>query len=113
MSFDFEVYRDDWSEDDPHANFKAEVAAYSVQDPMPTLENLSSATGVPIPSLIRYILVKYTASGADALLTMPLMVVEQMAQQLAQAEKTGTTEAKIAAYDALRQIVEWLRLGES
>ncbi len=58
-------YRDTWEEDDPHANFKADVALYSQMDPLPTLENLSAATGVPIPSLVRYVLVKYAASAAD------------------------------------------------
>ena len=31
---------------DPHANFKAEVAAYTAQDPMPTIYRLSELTGI-------------------------------------------------------------------
>jgi hypothetical protein len=63
-------YVDSWETDDPHANFKEEVALYSIADPLPTLENLSKDTGIPVPALIRYILVKYTASGSEAVLAM-------------------------------------------
>ena len=50
---DLYPYRDQWAEDDPHANFKAEVAQYSALDPLPTLENLSRATGIPKSRLSR------------------------------------------------------------
>lgn len=33
-------------------------------DPLPMLEVLSQDTGIPLPCLIRYVLVKYAASGA-------------------------------------------------
>lgn len=105
-------YRDHWEENDPHANFKADVAAYSVVDPLPTLENLSKATGIPVPALIRYILVKYTASGADALLHLPPLVFQQMQEQIDRAEAADTDAARLAAYAALRQIVGWLGLGQ-
>ena len=36
-------YRDTWPADDPHANFKSEVALYTTTDPLPTLERLSSS----------------------------------------------------------------------
>lgn len=104
-------YQDSWPEDDPHANFKAEVAQYSELDPLPTLENLSRATGIPVPCLARYILVKYTVSGAEALLTMTPVVFRQMEQHLEKAEMTGTDAARLAAYEALRQMIGWLSLG--
>lgn len=106
-------YTDSWPADDPHANFKADVAAYTAADPLPTLENLSKATGVPVPCLVRYVLVKYAASGADALLTMSPIVVQQMADHVAKAETAGTEAARLAAYDALRQMIRWLQLGEA
>ena len=59
-------YRDTWPADDPDANFKAEVACYTSADPLPTLENLSRNTGIPVGCLARYILVKWTASGSEA-----------------------------------------------
>ena len=101
-------YRDAWDEHDPHANFKAEVALYSQMDPLPTLENLSRATGVPVPSLVRYVLVKYAASGSDALLAMTPVVLRQMQEQIDKAESAGTDAARLDAYQALRQIVAWL-----
>lgn len=106
-------YTDSWPADDPHANFKADVAAYTAADPLPTLENLSKATGVPVPCLVRYVLVKYAASGADALLSMSPIVVQQMADHVAKAEATDTDAARLAAYAALRQMINWLQLGEA
>lgn len=105
-------YQDTWDERDPHANFKAEVALYSRANPLPTLENLSRATGVPVPSLIRYILVKYTASGAEALLAMGPLALRQMEAHIEKAEAAATDEAKLAAYEALRRMIAWLRAGE-
>jgi hypothetical protein len=104
-------YTDSWEEQDPHANFKADVAHYTVVDPLPTMEGLSQTTGIPVPCLIRYVLVKYAASNADALLTMGPLVIHQMEQQIAAAEADGREEARLKAYEALRQIVSWLRAG--
>ena len=103
-------YKDTWEDDDPHANFKEEVALYSMVDPLPTLENLSKDTGIPVPALIRYILVKYTASGSDAVLAMTPYVLRQMQGHIDKAEAANTTEAQLAAYDALRQMIYWLML---
>ena len=104
-------YQAEWDENDPHANFKADVATYTVADPLPTLENLSKATGVPVPCLVRYVLVKYAASGADALLAMTPIVLRQMEQHVEKAETADTTAARLEAYTALRQMVAWLRVG--
>jgi hypothetical protein len=104
-------YEDSWEEDDPHANFKEEVALYSVIDPLPTLENLSKDTGIPIPALIRYILVKYTASGSDAVLAMTPYALRQMQDHVDKAENADTDEARLAAYEALRQMISWLAMG--
>jgi len=105
------AYTDTWEEHDPLANFKADVAHYTVVDPLPTVEGLSRSTGIRVPCLIRYILVKYAASNADALLAMGPLVIHQMEQQIAAAEADGTDRARLKAYDALRQIVSWLRAG--
>jgi hypothetical protein len=104
-------YTDSWEELDPHANFKAEVAHYTVVDPLPTIEGLSRYTGIPVPCLIRYILVKYAASNAEALLAMGPLVLHQMEQHIAAAEADGSDSARLKAYDALCQIVSWLRAG--
>ncbi len=104
-------YQDQWKADDPHVNFKADVALYTVADPLPTLENLSLATGIPVVCLARYVLVKYTASGTDALLSMTPIVLQQMEQQFEKAEAADTDAARLEAYTALRQMVTWLRIG--
>lgn len=104
-------YTDSWEENDPHANFKADVAHYTVIDPLPTIEGLSQNTGIPVPCLIRYILVKYATSNADALLAMGPLVIHQMEQKIAAAEAEGSDQARLQAYEALRQIVSWLRVG--
>ena len=93
---------------DVHANFRAEVACYTAADPMPTLHNLSELTGVPVDQLIRYVLVKYAASGSDALLSLDPIVFRQMREQIAKAEAAGSDEARLRAYEALRQIIAWL-----
>ncbi len=97
--------------EDPHANFKAEVACYAAADPMPALGNLSAETGIPVDQLIRYVLVKWTASGAEALLTMGPIVFEQMSQHITLAEDEGTDAAKLRAYESLRAMVAWLAAG--
>ncbi len=94
--------------EDPHANFRAEVDCYTAADPMPTLENLSRLTGIPVERLVRYVLVKYAASSADALLSMDPIVFRQMRERIDRAEVEGTDAAKLSAYDALKQIVAWL-----
>ena len=94
-----------------HANFIAEVEAYSKTDPMPTLRNLSASTGIPVDKLVRYVLVKWASSGSEALLAMRPIVFQQMQAHVARAEEAGTDEAKLRAYDALRGMILWLAAG--
>lgn len=101
-------YRDTWPADDRHANFKAEVACYTAADPFPTLENLSKGTGIPVDSLIRYVLVKYAASGSEAILAMEPIVFRQMKEHVRKAEDDGSEAAKLRAYTALRDMISWL-----
>lgn len=107
---DLPRYKGVWNEDDPHGNFKAEVANYTVVDPLPTLETLSQVTGIPVPCLIRYVLVKWAGSGAEALLEMSPIVLQQMQDHMVQAEAEGTDAARLKAYHALREMVAWLAL---
>jgi hypothetical protein len=66
---------------------------------------------VPVPCLIRYVLVKYAASGADALLAMGPLVLRQMQDHIDTAEAAGDDASRLKAYEALRQIVSWLQAG--
>ncbi len=107
-------YRGEWPPDDPHANFKAEVACYTAADPLPTMENLSRLTGIPVGSLIRYVLVKYAASGSEAsmaLMAQDPIVFRQMREHVERAEEDGCDEAKLKAYAALKEIIAWLGAG--
>jgi hypothetical protein len=105
---DLKPYRDRWPSDDPYANFKAEVACYTAADPLPTLENLSALTGIPVDCLVRYVLVKYAASGSEALMAMGPIVFQQMRDHVTRAEQEGSDEAKLKAYTALKEMIAWL-----
>ncbi len=108
---DMQPYRDLWPRDDPHANLKAEVACYTAADPLPTIENLSRMTGIPVGCLVRYVLVKYAASGSEASMAMMAqdpIVFRQMREQIARAEADGGDAAKLKAYGALKEIIAWL-----
>jgi hypothetical protein len=51
-----------------HSDFAAQVAAARLQDPHPTLRNLSAFTGVAVEDLEHYALVKFVAAGSEAIL---------------------------------------------
>jgi uncharacterized protein DUF6027 len=103
-----EPYQAMWPADDPNADFRSKVAEYSHLDPLPTLENLSHSTGIPVGSLARFVLVRYCTSGSDALLEMGPRVVHQMDEIIQQAEATNTDAARLDAYRALKAIMAWL-----
>ena len=103
-----EPYQASWPPDDPNAEFRSRVAEYSRLDPLPTLENLSRSTGIPIGSLARFVLVRYCTSGSDALLEMGPRVVHQMDEIIQQAEAVNTDAARLDAYRALKAIMSWL-----
>jgi hypothetical protein len=79
-----------------------------VADPLPTLENLSKGTGIPVECLIRYVLVKWASSGSEALMAMGPIVFRQMQEHVEAAEADGGDAAKLKAYQALKEMVEWL-----
>ena len=110
---ELQPYRASWSADDPHANFKAEVACYTAADPLPALENLSRQTGIPVGCLIRYVLVKYAASASEALLAMEPIVFRQMREHIRKAEDAGTDAAKLEAFAALKKMTAWLAITEA
>jgi hypothetical protein len=98
-----------WAEDDPDANFKADVALYTMLDPLTTLETLSRSTGIPVGALARYVLARWASAGSESLLSAGPSIIERMWATVSDAEAAGTTEARLAAYDVVRQMVAWLR----
>ena len=105
-----ETYTTHFSQDDKDANFKHDVATYSKLDPMPPLDRMSRNLDIPVGALVRYVLARWTTSGSDALLEVGPLVVRQMWDLIKQAEEEGTEEARLKAYDGLRQMVAWLTI---
>ena len=105
-----EQYTGEWSDDDRDANFKAEVAEYTRNDPLPTLERLSANTGIPVGALVRYVLVRWAGEGSEALLALGPRLVERLWAVVEAAEAEDSDEARLRAYDTLRQMISWLRV---
>ena len=97
--------------DDPHGNFKREVAAGALIDPLPTLQNLADYVGIPVGAVARHALVKWVSAGSDALLEVGPEWVRRLSQPVARAEAAGTDEARLAAYEELRGMLGWLAAG--
>ena len=110
-----EPWDGEWADDDRDANFKSDVVLYAHSDPLATLDNLGSALGIPVGGLVHYVLARWASAGSAALLEIGPSMVNRMWEQVEQAEAAGTTAARLAAYDSLRQMLSWLRipLGES
>lgn len=99
-----------WADDDPDANFKADVALHAVADPLATITGLSENIGVPVGALCRYVLVRWASEGSAGLLELGPHMVERLAAVCDAAEDAGTDAARLAAYVQLRQMLAWLRL---
>jgi Family of unknown function (DUF6027) len=99
-----------WADGDPDANFKSDVALYAHTDPMATVDNLASALGIPPGAVVRYVLAKWASGGSGGLLELGPSMVHRLWEPIRAAEETGTDEARLAAYDQLRQMISWLRL---
>lgn len=106
---ELQPYGGAWDDADRDGNFKAAVAEWTVQDPLPTFRTLSANTGIPVGALVRYALVRWAAEGSEALLYLGPRNVERLWGVVQQAEAEGTDEAKLAAFEQLRQMLSWLR----
>lgn len=98
-----------WAEDDPDANFKADVAVYAHADPLETLRGMSANVGIPVGALARYVLARWATEGTGGLLELGPRMVERLWAAVEAAEADGSDEARLAAYDTLRQMLSWLR----
>ena len=103
-----EEYHGPWDPNGPNANFRQEVEASSLADPIPTLEGMSANLGIPVGAIARYVLVKWAASGSEGLMQLGPLAVRQMTDIVARAEREGTEEARLAAYHALAKMLSWL-----
>lgn len=99
-----------WDDDDPDANFKADISAYSHLDPLVTLANLATSIDVPVGALVHYVLAKWATEGSGGLLELGPRMARRLREPFVKAEAAGTDDARLAAYDEVRQLVEWLNL---
>ncbi|MGI9622254.1 MAG: DUF6027 family protein [Acidimicrobiales bacterium] len=99
-----------WPADDPDANFKSDIASYSHLDPLATLETLGSAIDVPVGALVHYVLAKWATEGSGGLLELGPRMARRLREPFDRAEASGTDEARLEAYDEVRQIVGWLNV---
>ncbi len=95
-------------ETDKDANFKQQVAMYTLADPMPTIETMSRNLGIPVGAIVKYVLVKWGASGSDGLLELGPNTIGQMLSVIELAEAEGTDEKRLEAYTKLSQMLSWL-----
>lgn len=105
-----EAWDGPWAEDDPDANFKAEVALYARSDPLVTIRNLAGNLGIPEGALVRYVLARWASGGSGGLLELGPSMVHRLGAVVEGAEQAGSDEARLAAYEQLRQMISWLRL---
>ena len=99
-----------WEEGDTDANFKAEIALYSKLDPLSTISNLAVAIGVPVGAVCRYVLARWATEGSGGLLELGPRMVHRLWEPCERAEEAATDEARLLAYDQLRQMISWLRV---
>ena len=104
-----EPFTGPWPDDDPDANFKADVALYAHVDPLVTVRNLAGALGIPVGGLCHYVLAKWATEGSRSLLELGPTMVRRLAAICDDAEAAGTDDARLAAYEQLRGLASWLR----
>jgi hypothetical protein len=99
-----------WPDDDKDANFKSDLVLYAQSDPLATLVQLGANLGIPVGGLVHYVLARWASAGSAALLEVGPSMIHRMWEQVEKAETAGTDEARLAAYDALKQMLSWLRI---
>ncbi len=99
-----------WADEDPDANFKRDVVLYAHVDPLATIRNLGAALDIPLGALCHYVLAKWATEGSGGLLELGPRMVRRLAVVCDEAERVGTDEARLAAYEQLRGLISWLQL---
>jgi hypothetical protein len=103
-------WRGPWAEDDPDANFKADLALYANVDPMTTIERLARAIDVPEGAVVHYVLAKWASGGSGGLLELGPTMVHRLWEPVERAERADTNDARLLAYEQLRTMISWLRV---
>lgn len=97
-----------WPDDDKDANLKADVALYSLVDPLRTVRGLSESTDIPVGAIVRWVLARWASEGSGGLLELGPTLTRRLKSVYVEAEEAGTDEARLAAYHQLRQMISWL-----
>jgi hypothetical protein len=101
-------WRGPWPDDDKDANLKADIALYAHVDPLRTVQGLSDSIDVPVGAIVHYVLARWASEGASGLLELGPTLSRRLQAVCTDAETAGTDEARMAAYNQLRQMISWL-----
>ncbi|MFF3273646.1 DUF6027 family protein [Streptomyces chrestomyceticus] len=99
-----------WDPDDRHANFKSDVVAYGLLDPLVTVRGMSRNLDIPVGAIVRYVLAKWATGGSGGLLEIGPVMVPRLWEPVAAAEEKDDDEARLQAYHQLRQMISWLKV---
>jgi len=103
-----EGWRGPWPDDDKDANLKADIALYSHVDPLRTVRGLSNSINVPVGAIVHYVLARWASEVASGLLELGPTMSRRLLGVCTDAEARGTDDARLKAYEQLRQMISWL-----
>lgn len=86
------------------------MAAYGLLEPLDTITRLSESLDIPVGALVRYVLAKWATGGSEGMLHIGGTSVQRMHNACQAAESEDTDEARLRAYEELREMVRWLHL---
>jgi hypothetical protein len=84
-----------------HRAFADRVASSRMQDPMPTFGALAETTRIPVDDLVHYALVRWAASGSEALMAIEPQVLGEL-----------VAARRREDWKAVAGIVDWLAEGD-
>jgi hypothetical protein len=103
-----EGWRGPWPDDDKDANLKADIALYAHVDPLRTVRGLSNSINVPVGAIVHYVLARWASEGASGLLELGPTLSKRLNAVCVEAETVGSDDARLVAYEQLRQMISWL-----
>ena len=72
------------------------------------MRGLSESIDVPVGAIVHYVLARWASEGASGLLELGPTLSRRLDKVCADAEADGSDEARLAAYEQLRQMISWL-----
>ena len=71
-------------------------------------EQLARTEIVPVGAIVHYVLCRWASEGSSALLELGPRMTRRLREPFETAEAEDTDEARLAAYEQVRQMIEWL-----